>query len=96
MADAPTGIRLIRQVIGELLPPGWSVATAQLDYVHDHDVEWQVITFRVIDPQGKQLELKSDKVPARDDVNELARKAARKFAEGIKNEPPDVVDPKNG
>ena len=37
------GIRLVRQTFGELLPPGWSVAQAYLNYRHDHDVEWQVI-----------------------------------------------------
>lgn len=83
-----SGIRLIRQVFGELLPPGWSVAQAKMDYVHDHDVEWQVLTFHVISPDGQMRVLTSDKMPARDDVNELAATTARKFVERLKNEPP--------
>lgn len=100
-----SGIRLVRQTFGELLPKGWSVAQAYLNYKHEHDVEWQVLTFHVIDPGGKTHVLESDKVPARDDINELAASAARKFVERMKNEPPpgstgtDVgsgpVDPKN-
>lgn len=82
-----TGIALVRQTFGELLPKGWTVAQAQLDYQHDAG-EWQVLTFHAIDPLGKVHIVRSDRAPARDDVNELARMAARKFVEGIKNEPP--------
>jgi hypothetical protein len=83
-----SGIRLVRQTFGDMLPKGWSVAQAYLSYKHDHDVEWQVITFHVIGPDGKTHVLESDKVPARDDVNELAAGTARKFLEGLKNVPP--------
>lgn len=90
-----SGMRLVRQVFGDQLPTGWSVAQAQLDYQHDHDVEWQVLTFHVIDPSGKTHVLTSDKVPARDDISELTIKTANKFVEGFKNEPPAGISPEN-
>jgi hypothetical protein len=87
-----SGIRLIRQVFGDLLPPGYTVAQAYLSYKHEHDVEWQVLTFHVngpdgpiVGPDGKPTAFTSDKVPAKDDVNELAAKTARRFVEGLKD-----------
>jgi hypothetical protein len=79
------GMRLVRQVLGENLPPGWTVAQAQMDYVHADNVEWQVLTFHVNDPKGEQHVLTSERVPARDDINELTVKTAKRFAEGLKN-----------
>jgi hypothetical protein len=90
-----SGMRLVRQVFSELLPPGYTVGPVYMHYEHDHDVEWQVLTFHVNAPDGKPFVLTSQKVPARDDINELARSTARKFIEGLvltegspKNEPP--------
>lgn len=98
MPDAPGGIRLIRQVFGELLPPGYSVTQAYMSYVpaaQAHDVESQVLTFHVIAPDGHAFTVTSDTVPAREDCNELAVRTARRFAEGLKNEPPPASDPKH-
>lgn len=85
---ALSGIRLIRQVLSDNLPKGWSVAQAQMDYDHKDNVEFQVLTFHVIDPSGKEHVLKSDTVSARDDVNELTVQTAKKFKERLKDEPP--------
>ena len=95
MSDEAGGIQLIRQTFGNLLPQGYSVAQAYMRYEHAHDVEWQVLEFNVIGPDGKPVKFMSDRVPARDDVNELAAKTARRFIEKIKegkNEPPSGVD----
>jgi hypothetical protein len=76
-------------VFSELLPPGYTVGPVYMSYAHEHDVEWQVLTFHVTAPDGQPLVLTSEKVPARDDINELAKRAASRFAEGLlKNEPP--------
>jgi hypothetical protein len=83
-----TGIRLVRQVFGDLLPPGWTVGPAFMNYKYEHDAEWQVLTFHANGSDGQTLVLTSDKMPARDDINELAATTARKFVERLKNEPP--------
>jgi hypothetical protein len=80
-----SGSRLIRQVFGELLPPGYTVAQGYMEYKHEHDVEWQVLTFHVNTPDGNVIKVTSDRVPARDDVNELTRRTVSKFVEGLKN-----------
>lgn len=90
------GIRLVRQVFADLLPPGWTVATANLDYVHRPDnTEWQVLSFCVNGPDGKVHNLKSQEVPASFDINQLTAETAKAFVKAIpltygtkKDEPP--------
>lgn len=95
MSDEAGGIQLIRQTFGNLLPQGYSVAQAYMRYEHEHDVEWQVLEFNVIGPDGKPVKFMSERVPARENVNELAAKTARQFlarVEEQKNEPPSGID----
>jgi hypothetical protein len=90
------GIRLIRQVFSEQLPKGFTLAQAYMELKHDGGIESQVLTFHVIDPHGKTFVVVSDKVPSRDDVNELAKATAQLFMKGKINEPPSGVDATHG
>lgn len=99
MNDEANGIVLVRQTFGKLLPDRYSVAQAFMRYEHAHDVEWQVLTFHVIDPTGQPHVIESDRVPARDNINELAAKTARRFVERLKegsHEPPTGGTPADG
>lgn len=82
-----SGIRQIREMFLAELPQGWSILEARMDYLHDTGGEWQVLTFRAIDPDGQVHELMSQKVLARLDVAELTRNTARTLREGLKHEP---------
>ena len=82
-----SGIRQIREIFSDNLPKGYSLMSAYMSYDHQIDVERQILTFQVIDPAGVTHVIKSDIVPAKDDVMALALKTAKKFAEVIKNGP---------
>ena len=82
-----SGIRQIREIFSDNLPKGYSLMSAYMSYDHQTDVERQILTFQVIDPAGVTHVIKSDIVPANQDVMELALKTARKFVEVMRNGP---------
>lgn len=91
------GIKLVRQLFTDQLPPGYSVKEATMRYVHPGDGhEWQVLTFRVIDPHGHLHVWTSDQVLSRDDINQLAIRTAKKFVEDVSDGPSDGVNAANG
>jgi hypothetical protein len=79
-----SGIRQIREIFSDNLPKGYSLMSAYMSYDHQTDVERQILTFQVIDPGGITHIIKSDMIPAKYDVMELALKTAQKFRENIK------------
>jgi hypothetical protein len=104
------GIRLVRQHFADQLPPGYSLKDGIMDYRAgaDGQGQWQVLRFSVIDPGGKVHDVTIE-APARDDINELAIAAARKFLKEVPqdepsqpasgstaNEPPHGVDKADG
>ena len=82
-----SGIRQIREIFSDNLPKGYSLMSAYMSYDHQTDVERQILTFQVIDPSGVTHVIKSDIVPAKDDVMALVLKTARKFAEVMRDGP---------
>ena len=93
-----TMIKQVRQLFADHLPEGYSVKDATMRYVHPNDGhEWQVLTFRVIDPHGHPHVWTSEQVRSRDDIYELAIRTAKKFVEEeIGDGPSDGVDATNG
>ena len=82
-----SGIRQIREIFSDNLPKGYSLMSAYMSYDHQTDLERQILTFQVIDPGGVTHVIKSDIVPAKDDVMALALKTAKKFAEVMRDGP---------
>jgi hypothetical protein len=87
-----SGIRQIREIFSTLLPAGYSLRSAYMAYDHQSEVESQVLTFHVIDPSGITHVIKSDMVPAKTDVGELARNTAKTFVGRLNNGTPDGND----
>lgn len=93
-----SGIRQIRQLFSDQLPQGWTLLDARMSLQKRDDGpgQWQLLTFRVIDPHGQEHMVGSGPVPAKDDCYALATKVGEQFREGLKNEPPHGVDETHG
>ena len=101
------GIRLVRQHFADQLPQGYSLKDGVMEYRSGSDGQgqWQVLKFRVIDPGGKEHEVKIE-APMREDINELAIAAANNFLKEVpqtgpvkgepQHEPPHGVDTPDG
>ena len=92
------GIRLVRQHFADQLPQGYSLKDGVMEYRSGSDGQgqWQVLKFRVIDPGGKEHDVKIE-APAREDINELAITAAQNFLKEVPQyEPPHGVDTPDG
>ena len=91
------GIRLVRQHFANQLPPGYSLKDGVMEYRSGSDGQgqWQVLKFRVIDPGGKEHDVKIE-APAREDINELAITAAQNFLKEVPQTGPVKEVPQTG
>ena len=90
------GIRKVRQQFADQLPAGYSLKDGWMDYRSgaDNEGQWQVLTFRVIDPGGKEHEVKIE-APMREDINELAIAAANNFLKEVPQTGPVKGEPQH-
>ena len=91
-----SGIRLVRQHFIDQLPAGYSLKDGLMNYraTSDGKGQWQVLTFRVIDPGGKEHEVKIE-APMREDINELAIAAANNFLKEVPQTGPVKGEPQH-
>ena len=89
------GIRKVRQQFADQLPAGYSLKDGWMDYRSgaDNEGQWQVLTFRVIDPGGTEHTVEIE-APLREDINELAIKAAKQFMKEVPQSEPSHGDDK--
>jgi hypothetical protein len=90
-----SGIRLVRQHFIDQLPAGYSLKDGLMNYraTSDGKGQWQVLTFRVIDPGGTEHTVEIE-APLREDINELAIKAAKQFMKEVPQSEPSHGDDK--
>ena len=90
------GIRLVRQHFADQLPPGYSLKDGIMEYRAGSDGEgqWQVLKFRVIDPAGKEHDVKIE-APMREDINQLAIAAAKNFLKEVPQTGPVKGEPQH-
>jgi hypothetical protein len=74
-----SGVRLLRQRFNEVAGDKYTATLALLDYRREHDVEWQVLTFRGTCQNGDTFEVTSRHIAPGEDVNDVAAETARDF-----------------
>lgn len=69
----------LRDSFNSVTEPNFIATMALLDYVREHDTEWQVLWFRGTAADGAPFDIKSDPLRAGTDLNMEAKAVAHRL-----------------
>lgn len=76
LLEVDMSVRELRQAFNEIAAPKFTAEVALLSYVHAHDAESQILTFRGRDGAGNAFEKKTDPLRPKTDLLAATRALA--------------------